>query len=65
MFSKNAKSYQTDKKSIYAKRLRDDRVNYPSLNREADIDKFKIAYENYKEILGLVESIEDEEKKSC
>ena len=60
---KNAKSYQTDKKSIYAKRLRDDRVNYPSLNQEADIDKFKIAYENYKEILGLVESIEDEEKK--
>ena len=41
---KNAKSYQTDKKSIYAKRLRDDRVNYPSLNQEADIDKFKIAY---------------------
>ena len=60
---KKAKSCKTDKKSIYAKRLRDDVVNYPSLNQEMGIDKFKIAYENYMEALDMVDSMEDEKKK--
>ena len=60
---KNANTYKTDKRSIYAKRLRDDVVNYPSLNQEAGNEKFKIAYENYIEVLGIVDAFEDEEKK--
>ena len=60
---KNANAYKTDKRSIYAKRLRDDVVNYPSLNQEAGNEKFKIAYENYIEVLGIVDAFEDEEKK--
>ena len=60
---KKANSYKSSIKSLYAKRLRDNIVNYPSLNQEAANNKFKIAYENYKEALSIIDSFEDEEKK--
>lgn len=48
--------------AIYAKKLRGDKINAPSLNQEADINLFIYSIDEYENIIPLIEKIDDKEK---
>jgi len=60
---KECNNFKSSTESLYGKRERDDMINSPSLRQELKDDKFEYSINEYENIMGLINSYEDNDKK--